>query len=101
MERYQHIYSEAAARAARIGKATLRFEDFIEAIRNLTRDERFPPPLVAELERLPGFRNILVHEYVALDMDRVVEALNRLEPVVEFLRTMSRIESSDDGWRTR
>jgi uncharacterized protein YutE (UPF0331/DUF86 family) len=40
---------------------------------------------VRELEWLPGFRNVLVHEYVALDMARVVEALDRLGPVEHFL----------------
>lgn len=67
-----------------------RFEDYTEAIRNLGRDERFTPDLVRELERLPGFRNVLVHEYVALDFDRVMEALDRLEPVERFLETVRR-----------
>lgn len=61
-----------------------RFEDYTGAVRNLARDGRFPADLVRELERLPGFRNVLVHEYVALDMRRVVEALDRLEPVDRF-----------------
>lgn len=62
-----------------------RFADYTEAVRNLGRDGRFPADLVRELERLPGFRNVLVHEYVALDMNRVVEALDRLEPIERFL----------------
>ncbi|HEX9895607.1 MAG TPA: HepT-like ribonuclease domain-containing protein [Gemmatimonadales bacterium] len=41
--------------------------------------------MVSELERLPGFRNVLVHEYVALDLDRVIEALDRLAPIEQFL----------------
>ena len=61
-----------------------RFEDYTEAVRNLARDPRFSPELVRELERLPGFRNILIHEYVALDLDRAVEAMSRLAPVAEF-----------------
>jgi uncharacterized protein YutE (UPF0331/DUF86 family) len=89
----QLVIDIAGELSARRGE---RFEDYTDAVRRLTRDERFPAPLVAELEQLPGFRNILVHEYVALNMDRVVEALNRLEPVAEFVRTVSRIESSDD-----
>ena len=32
--------------------------------------------VVAELERIPGFRNVVIHEYVALDLDRVVDALD-------------------------
>jgi uncharacterized protein YutE (UPF0331/DUF86 family) len=69
-----------------------RFEDYREAVRNLCRDERFSPQLVAELERLPGFRNVIVHEYVGLDLDRVVEALDRLDPIERFLEIVSELE---------
>ncbi|MGH9318545.1 MAG: DUF86 domain-containing protein [Vicinamibacteria bacterium] len=62
-----------------------RYEDYTEAVRNLSRDERFPPDLVRKLERLPGFRNVIIHEYVALDLDRVIEALDELEPIEQFL----------------
>jgi len=67
-----------------------RFEDYTQAVRNLSRDQRFPADLVRELERLPGFRNVLVHEYVALDYDRVIEALDRLAPVEQFLEIVRR-----------
>lgn len=67
-----------------------RFEDYTQAVRNLTRDPRFPAAVVRELERLPGFRNVLIHEYVALDLDRVVEAMDRLEPVEDFLEIVRR-----------
>jgi uncharacterized protein YutE (UPF0331/DUF86 family) len=62
-----------------------RFEDYTEAVRNLAADPRFPAELVQELERLPGLRNVLIHEYVQLDLDRAVEALGRLEPIERFL----------------
>lgn len=61
-----------------------RFGDYTEAIRSLSSDERFSDALVRKLERLPGFRNVLVHEYVTLDLDRVIEALDELEPIEEF-----------------
>ena len=54
-------------------------------MRSLSRDDRFPPEVVKELERLPGFRNIVIHGHVALDLARVVEALDRLEPVERFV----------------
>jgi uncharacterized protein YutE (UPF0331/DUF86 family) len=63
-----------------------RYEDYTEAVRNLARDDRFPQELVRKLERLPGFRNVVIHEYVALDLDRVVEALDELEPIEQFLQ---------------
>jgi uncharacterized protein YutE (UPF0331/DUF86 family) len=69
-----------------------RFEDYREAVRNLARDPRFPPDVVRELERVPGFRNVIIHEYVALDLDRVVEALRRLEPINAFVQIVADIE---------
>lgn len=78
----------AAELSARRGD---RFEDYTHAVRNLLQDNRFPAALVKELERLPGFRNVLVHDYVALDMHRVVEALDRLDPVERFLQIVAGI----------
>lgn len=69
-----------------------RFEDYTEAIRNLSRDERFPADVVESLERLPGFRNVVVHEYVALDLERVVEALHDLTAVERFASVVAEIE---------
>ncbi|MEX0879111.1 MAG: HepT-like ribonuclease domain-containing protein [Thermoanaerobaculia bacterium] len=74
-----------------------RFEDYAEAVRNLARDPRFPAELVRELERLPGFRNVVIHEYVALDLERAVEALSRLEPVERFVEIVRGILSDDGG----
>jgi uncharacterized protein YutE (UPF0331/DUF86 family) len=47
------------------------------------------------LERLPGFRNVLIHEYVALDLDRVIQALDQLQPVENFLGIVIRLESEE------
>jgi len=69
-----------------------RFEDDTQAVRNLTRDERFPADLIRELERLPGFRNAPIYEYVALDMDRVIDALDRLHPLDRFVEIVAAIE---------
>jgi uncharacterized protein YutE (UPF0331/DUF86 family) len=90
----QMVIDIAGELSARRGE---RFEDYTQVIRGLARDERFPAELVRELERLPGFRNIRVHEYVGLDMDRVVEALDRLEPIERFLEVVRRLESASAG----
>lgn len=71
-----------------------RFEDYTQAVRNLAKDPRIPSDVVDELQRLPGFRNVLIHEYVELDMQRVVDALARLEPVERLLEAVRGIESS-------
>lgn len=57
-------------------------------MRRLARLEGFPPELGAELSRLPGFRNIVVHEYVGLDDEWVVEALDNLRQVEAFLEAV-------------
>jgi uncharacterized protein YutE (UPF0331/DUF86 family) len=89
----QLVIDIAGERSARRGD---RFEDYTQAVRNLGRDARFQVDLVAVLARLPGLRNVLVHEYVALDMARVVEALDQLEPVERFLAIVREIERADD-----
>jgi len=72
-----------------------RFEDYSQAIKNLARDPRFEAELVEALSPLPGFRNVLVHEYVSLDLDRVVEALDQLEPVERFFAVVHGIVSEN------
>jgi uncharacterized protein YutE (UPF0331/DUF86 family) len=73
-----------------------RFDDYTGAIRNLARDPRFPADLIQELERVPGFRNVVIHEYVALDLDRVVEALRRLDPIDRFIAIVRDIEAAQE-----
>jgi uncharacterized protein YutE (UPF0331/DUF86 family) len=86
----QLVIDIAGELSARRGQ---RFEDYTQAVRNLAAEPRFPTEIVRELERLPGFRNVLIHEYVALDMDRVLEALDRLDPVDRFADIVARLES--------
>ena len=74
----------------------LRFEDYTEAVRNLAALDEFSEDLVRELSLLPGFRNILVHQYVTLDLERAVEALDRLEPVESFIKIVRRIEDTGE-----
>lgn len=76
----------------------LAFEDYTEAVRNLGRVEGFPAPLVDSLARLPGFRNILVHEYAALDHEVVLRALRDLEPIERFIECVrAYIERTEAG----
>lgn len=70
-----------------------RFEDYTQAVQNLARDERFDSDLVEALRPIPGFRNVLVHDYVALDLDLVVDALHHLEPIERFYQVVHQIVS--------
>ena len=90
----QIVFDVSGELSARKG---LRFEDYTQAVRNLGALDEFSDDLVRELSLLPGFRNVLVHEYVTLDLDRAVEALDRLEPVESFIEIVRRIGSADPG----
>ena len=75
----------------------LRFEDYTEAVRNLASFDEFPDALVERLALLPGFRNVIVHEYVALDLERVIEALDDLRPIEDFCEIVVRVAGSLEG----
>ena len=46
-----------------------------------------------ELVPIPRFRNVLVHEYVLLDFDRVLAALERLDPIQRFATIVAGLEA--------
>jgi uncharacterized protein YutE (UPF0331/DUF86 family) len=72
-------------------RAGLPFDDYTTAVRNLD-PLGFAADDVAVLARLPGFRNVLLHEYVGLDLERAVGALAELEPVRRFAAEVARRE---------
>jgi uncharacterized protein YutE (UPF0331/DUF86 family) len=73
----------------------LRFQDYTEAVGNLAAIPGFPAAMVRELEKLPGFRNVVIHDYVALDYGQVLEALHRLGSVEELAEAVRRIEIAE------
>lgn len=89
----QRVIDISGELAARRGQ---RFEDYTEAVRSLSACEEFPPDLVDRLSLLPGFRDVLIHEYVALDYEQVVRAIRDLEPLAEFVRRAAALEQ-DQG----
>lgn len=68
------------------GRHGLSFQDYTEAVLRLSRVRGFSTELVDELAELPGFRNVLIHEYVSVDYGRVIAALEQLDQVEEFAR---------------
>jgi uncharacterized protein YutE (UPF0331/DUF86 family) len=87
----QMLIDIAGELASRRGQ---RFENYTEAVRSLTAYPEFPARLVRELEPLPGFRNALAHAYLALDFERVIQALDRLAPLEEFVEGVRRVEQA-------
>ena len=87
----QLVIDVASEISARNG---LAFDDYTEAVRNLGRLGLVDETTLATLDVLPGFRNVLVHEYVTLDLERVVQATRHLQPVREFLETARQYAAS-------
>jgi uncharacterized protein YutE (UPF0331/DUF86 family) len=85
----QAVIDIAGELASRRG---IRFQDYAGAVRALRQVEGVPPDLVELLVPLPGFRNVLIHEYVDLDYGRVLEALDNLEPIERFLTAVAELE---------
>jgi uncharacterized protein YutE (UPF0331/DUF86 family) len=86
----QLVIDIAGELAARQG---LRFENYTDAVRSLAEIPGIPPALVRKLVPLPGFRNVLIHEYVNLDFNRVIEALDHLQPIDQLIEAVRRIEA--------
>ncbi len=76
------------------GRRGIRFQDYAGAIGALRQIEGIPADLADVLLPLPGFRNILIHEYVDLDYGRVLEALDGLEPVERFVSAVAALEAA-------
>ena len=70
----------------------LEYSDYREAVLSLGKLDGFETDLVNRLGLLPGFRNVLVHDYVSLDYERVVEALENMEPIEQFMRIVGKME---------
>lgn len=79
------------------GRHGLRFETYREAIRALRQLPSPPPALVERLEPLAGFRNVLLREYVALDLELAMAALDDLDAVERFVAWAADQESSGSG----
>ncbi len=77
------------------GRRGIRFQDYTEAIRALRQIEGFSPELVVALEPVAGFRNILVHEYIELDYERVIAALDHLDPIDRFIRAAAGADAEE------
>jgi uncharacterized protein YutE (UPF0331/DUF86 family) len=90
----QLVIDVASELGARRG---LGFDDYTEAVRNLAAFEAFSPELLARLELPPGFRNVVIHEYVGIDLERAVRALDELEPVERFVSIVADLVESSEG----
>jgi uncharacterized protein YutE (UPF0331/DUF86 family) len=60
--------------------------DYYDAILRMGELSVLPADFARHLAPLAGFRNILVHEYLAVDWDEVYRALHRLEDLERFAR---------------
>lgn len=62
----------------------LKPRDYCEAILRLGELGVLPPEFAAHLAPLAGFRNILVHEYLAVDWHEVYRNLQQIDDLARF-----------------
>ncbi|HKI03414.1 MAG TPA: HepT-like ribonuclease domain-containing protein [Thermoanaerobaculia bacterium] len=72
----------------------LRFEDYSTAIRNLSVFPEFPASLIQDLGTLPELRDIIVHKSSDLDYACIIEVLDHLGSVEQFMETVCRMETT-------
>ena len=64
--------------------------DYYEAILRLGEIGVLPSDFARRIAPLAGLRNILVHEYVKLNWDRVQQSLKQLDDLVQFAELVRR-----------
>jgi uncharacterized protein YutE (UPF0331/DUF86 family) len=64
--------------------------DYYDAILRMGELGVLPAGFARHLAPLAGFRNILVHEYLAVDWDEVYRVLHRLEDLERFAKSVRR-----------
>ena len=71
--------------------AGLDASDYASAIDCLTTASVLPAAFGARFRRIAGFRNVLVHDYIAVDLDVVARVLDEnLDDFEEFARLIER-----------
>jgi uncharacterized protein YutE (UPF0331/DUF86 family) len=58
--------------------------DYYEAILRMGELGVLPPDFAEQLAPIAGFRNILIHEYLAVDWDEVYDNLTNLDDLSRF-----------------
>ena len=71
-------------------------QSYREAFDTLARAGLIDAKLAEELSRWAGLRNVLVHIYTALDLDRVTAALTQTDPLREFHVIVSRLYAREN-----
>jgi len=64
--------------------------DYYDAILRMSELGVLQAGFARQLAPVAGFRNVLVHEYVAIDWDEVYSALHRLEDFERFAESVRR-----------
>ena len=73
----------------------LRFEDYAESIGNLGSFSEVSDSLVSQMQFLPKLWDDLIHDPLFPDLNGVIDALDRLQPVEEFAGIVRRIEMGE------
>jgi len=66
-------------------------DDYADVFRSLAGAQMLDPDLAERLANATGLRNVIVHEYMRVDLDRVWNALAELDDLRAFARAAARV----------
>lgn len=92
IERFFQLAIEAVIDIANLLNAEYRFrpaEDAKESIEILGKEGVIDKEFADSFSSVAGFRNILVHEYIDIDYNKVAESLNHLDDFERFAREVA------------
>lgn len=80
-----------------IAELRLRMPDDYKGVFAVLREPLgLAPDLVERLSAAAGMRNVLVHNYLEVDDDKVWDALGHLDDLRQFAAAVERVETDDD-----
>lgn len=93
VERYLHLASEIVIDIANLLNAEYRFrpsDNYRETIEILGEERVLDKQFAKNLSKLAGFRNILVHDYIKIDYNKVADKVNNhLGDFEKFARSVA------------
>jgi len=76
-----------------------QIEDYVDIIDRLGKKDIIPSEFAQSIRGMVGLRNILIHEYAKIDLDKIYEILqNRLSDFYTFIEYIDQFIKQPEKW---
>lgn len=77
-----------------------QIEDYVDIIDRLGKRDIIPSEFAQSIRGMVGLRNILIHEYTKIDLDKIYEILqNRLSDFYTFIEYINQFIKQPEKWK--